>query len=95
MLHSNENKLSIYFHLNEALSVRKKETYSWDDLKGRIPEFCLSNHLKNMFLFSNTLIVLMVWFGLVSLFNGISTFVGYQMLKPLLKKDNSDTIFHK
>ena len=26
----------------------------------------------------------LVWFGLVSFFNGISTFVGYSMLKPFL-----------
>ena len=30
--------------------------------------------------------------GLVSLFNGISTFVGYLMLKPFSKKNSSDTI---
>ena len=30
-----------------------------------------------------------VWFGLVSSFNGISTFVGYLMLKPSLKKNRS------
>ena len=29
----------------------------------------------------------MVWFGLVSLFNGISTFVGYLMPKPILLEE--------
>ena len=29
----------------------------------------------------------LVWFGLVSLFNGISNFVGYSMPKPSLYKD--------
>ena len=32
------------------------------------------------------------WFGLVSLFNGISTFVGYLMPKPFPKKNSSGTI---
>ena len=32
------------------------------------------------------------WFGLVSLFNGISTFVGYLMPKPFSKKNSSGTI---
>ena len=31
-------------------------------------------------------------FGLVSLFNGISTFVGYLMSKPFSEKNSSDTI---
>ena len=31
-------------------------------------------------------------FGLGSLFNGISTFVGYLMLKPSLYKNSSDAI---
>ena len=31
-------------------------------------------------------------FSLVSLFNGISTFVGHIMLKPSLEKSSSDTI---
>ena len=31
-------------------------------------------------------------FGLVSLFNGISTFVGYLMPKPFSKKNSSGTI---
>ena len=34
----------------------------------------------------------LVWFGLVSLFNGISTFVGYLMPKLFSKKNSSDTI---
>ena len=34
----------------------------------------------------------LVWFGLVSLFNGISTFVGYLMPKVFSKKNNSCTI---
>ena len=33
-----------------------------------------------------------VLFGLVSLFNGISTFVGYLMPKPFSKKNSSGTI---
>ena len=36
-----------------------------------------------------------VWifrFGLVSLFNGISTFVGYLMPKPFFRKNSSGTI---
>ena len=33
-----------------------------------------------------------VWFGLVSLFNDISTFVGYLMPKSSLAKDSSGTI---
>ena len=32
------------------------------------------------------------WFGLVSLFNDISTFVSYLMPKPSLKKNSNDTI---
>ena len=32
------------------------------------------------------------WFGLVSLFNGISTFVGYLIPKRFSKKNSSDTI---
>ena len=32
------------------------------------------------------------WFGLVSLFNGISTFVGYLMPKPFSEKNSSGTI---
>ena len=32
------------------------------------------------------------WFGLVSLFNGISTFVGYLMPNPFSKKNSSGTI---
>ena len=32
------------------------------------------------------------WFGLVSLFNGISTFLGYLMPKPFSKKNSSGTI---
>ena len=31
-------------------------------------------------------------FGLISLFNGISTFMDYLMLKPFLEKSCSDTI---
>ena len=31
-------------------------------------------------------------FGLVSLFNGISTFVGYLLPKPFSEKNGSDTI---
>ena len=34
----------------------------------------------------------MVWFGLVSLFNGISTVVGYLMPKPSFLKNSSGTI---
>ena len=34
----------------------------------------------------------LVWFGLVSLFNGISTFVGYLMPKLFPKKNSSGTI---
>ena len=34
----------------------------------------------------------MVWFGLVSLFNGISTFEGYLMPKPFSEKNSSSTI---
>ena len=33
-----------------------------------------------------------VWFGLVSLFNGISTFAGYLMLKPFSQKNSTGTI---
>ena len=33
-----------------------------------------------------------IWFGLVSLFNVISTFVGYLMQKPSLLKNSSGTI---
>ena len=33
-----------------------------------------------------------IWFSLVSLFNGISTFVGYLMPKPLSQKNSSGTI---
>ena len=36
--------------------------------------------------------ILMVWFGLVSLFNGISTFVGYLIPKLFSKKNSSATI---
>ena len=32
------------------------------------------------------------WFGLISLFNGISTFVGYLMSKLFSKKNSSGTI---
>ena len=35
---------------------------------------------------------LFVCLGLVSLFNGISTFVGYLMPKPFSKKNSSGTI---
>ena len=35
-----------------------------------------------------------VWFDLVSLFNGISTFVGYLILKIFSKKNSSCTIEH-
>ena len=34
-------------------------------------------------------------FGLVSLFSGISTFVGYLMLKPSFEKISSGTIFNR
>ena len=34
----------------------------------------------------------LVWFGLVSLFNSISTFVGYLMSKPSLLKNSSGII---
>ena len=34
----------------------------------------------------------LVWFGLVSLFNGISTFVVYLTPKPSVKKNSSDAI---
>ena len=34
----------------------------------------------------------LVWFGLVSLFNSISTFVGYVMPKLFSKKNSSGTI---
>ena len=37
-------------------------------------------------------LVLEVLFGLVSLFNSISTFVSYLMSKPSLQKNNSGTI---
>ena len=40
----------------------------------------------------DTLQVLLVVFGLVSLFNGISTFAGYLMPKLFSKKSSSDTI---
>ena len=33
-----------------------------------------------------------IWFGLVSLFKGIWTFVGYIMLKPFLQKNSSGII---
>ena len=33
----------------------------------------------------------LISFGLVSLFNGISTFVGYLMPKPFSKKNSSGT----
>ena len=33
-----------------------------------------------------------LWFGWVSLFNGISTFVGYLMPKPFSEKNSSGTI---
>ena len=33
----------------------------------------------------------LVWFGLVPMFNGILTFVGYLMPKPCLLKKSSDT----
>ena len=36
--------------------------------------------------------IVLVWFDLVSLFNGISTFVGYSMPKPFPEKNNSGTI---
>ena len=32
------------------------------------------------------------WFGLVSLFNGISTFLGYLIPKPSFEKNSSGTI---
>ena len=32
------------------------------------------------------------WFGLISLFNGIPTFVGYLMPKPFSKKNSSGNI---
>ena len=32
------------------------------------------------------------WFDLVSLFNGISTFIGYSMPKLSMKKDSNGTI---
>ena len=32
------------------------------------------------------------WFGLFSLFNGISTFVGYLVPKPFSKKNSGGTI---
>ena len=35
----------------------------------------------------------MVWFGLVSSFNGISTFMGYLMSKPSFSKNSSDAIY--
>ena len=34
----------------------------------------------------------LVWFGLVSLFNGISTFQGYLMTDPFSSKNSSGTI---
>ena len=34
----------------------------------------------------------LVWFGLVSLFNGISTFVGYIIPKPSFLKNSCGTI---
>ena len=34
----------------------------------------------------------LIWFDLVSLFNGISTFVGYLKPKPSLQKNSSGTI---
>ena len=37
-------------------------------------------------------VTMLIWFGLVSLFNGISTFVGYLMPKPFSKKNSSGTI---
>ena len=36
--------------------------------------------------------VCIFWFGLVSLFNGISTFIGYLMPKPFSEKNSSSTI---
>ena len=35
----------------------------------------------------------LVWFGLVSLFNGITTFMSYLVPNPSLLKDSSDTIY--
>ena len=32
------------------------------------------------------------WFGMVTLFNGMLTFVGYLMLKPLFEMNNSSII---
>ena len=46
----------------------------------------LFSHQKNFFTYFQYRC-----FGLVSLFNGISTFVDYLMSKPSLKKDNSGT----
>ena len=34
----------------------------------------------------------MFWFGLISLSNGILTFVGHLMPKPSLQKNSTDTI---
>ena len=44
--------------------------------------------------FYSLLIILVgtIWFGLVSLFNGMSTFLGYLMPKPFSEKNSSGTI---
>ena len=44
------------------------------------------NELQNTWNFRD------IWFSLVSLFNGISTFVGYLMPKPFSKKNSSSII---
>ena len=45
-----------------------------------------------MYVCVNMLMCVCVWFGFVSLFNGISTFVGHLMPKPFSWKSSSGII---
>ena len=58
------------------LSLWYDSTWDWTQVSRAIGE-----HSIKIFNVQNIAII-MVWFGLVTLFNGISTFVGYLMPKP-------------
>ena len=76
----------LLFYEKEFVDLSFKSVYGilkWSGVRSKV-DLAMESDL------SFTLIPL--WLGLVSLFNGISTFIGYLMLKPSIYKNSIGTI---
>ena len=51
----------------------------------------ITNHNFTLIFYYTKYKPLLIFTGLISLFNGISTFMNYSMPKPSMSKDNNDT----